>query len=95
MHACRATAHELPVLADDARQAASLLRETEVQMITLYHAPRSRSSRFIFLLEELGAPYEIKTVSIRRGDGSGAADSANPHPWRENPRLCCDDYAAR
>ena len=37
-------------------------------MITLFHAPRSRSSRFIFLLEEVGAPYEIKIVKIRRGD---------------------------
>ncbi len=40
-------------------------------MITLYHAPKSRSSRFIWLLEELGVPYELKLVSIRRGDGSG------------------------
>ena len=44
-------------------------------MITLYHAPRSRASRFIFLLEELGAPYELAEVTIRRGDGSGALDS--------------------
>jgi glutathione S-transferase len=47
-------------------------------MITLFHAPKSRSSRFIFLLEELGAPYEIEIVTIRRGDGSGALDDANP-----------------
>ena len=56
-------------------------------MITLYHAPRSRSSRFVFLLEELGAPYQIKTVSIRRGDGSGAADPANPHPHGKVPVI--------
>jgi glutathione S-transferase len=56
-------------------------------MITLYHAPRSRSSRFIFLLEELGAPYEIKTVNIRRGDGSGALDPANPHPHGKVPMI--------
>jgi glutathione S-transferase len=56
-------------------------------MITLYHAPRSRSSRFIFLLEELGAPYEIKPVSIRRGDGSGALDPANPHPHGKVPAI--------
>ncbi|HJR55472.1 MAG TPA: glutathione S-transferase family protein [Rhizomicrobium sp.] len=56
-------------------------------MITLYHAPRSRSSRFIFLLEELGAPYEIHKVSIRRGDGSGAADPANPHPHGKVPAI--------
>src|SRR6185437_10105700 len=59
-------------------------------MITLYHAPRSRSSRFIFLLEELGAPYEIKRVSIRRGDGSGAVDAANPHPHGKTPAILDD-----
>jgi len=40
-------------------------------MITLYHAPRSRSSRIIWLLEELAVPYEIELVPIVRGDGSG------------------------
>ena len=56
-------------------------------MITLYHAPRSRSSRFIFLLEELGAPYEIAKVNIRRGDGSGALDPTNPHPHGKVPVI--------
>jgi len=56
-------------------------------MITLFHAPKSRSSRFIFLLEELGAPYDIKIVTIRRGDGSGALDDANPHPHGKVPAI--------
>lgn len=56
-------------------------------MITLYHAPRSRSWRFIFLLEELGATYELKGVNIRRGDGSGALDPANPHPHGKVPVI--------
>jgi len=56
-------------------------------MIKLYHAPRSRSSRFIFLLEELGASYEIAKVSIRRGDGSGALDDDNPHPHGKVPVI--------
>lgn len=56
-------------------------------MITLYHAPRSRSSRFIFLLEELGAPYEIHRVEIRRGDGSGRADADDPHPHGKVPAI--------
>jgi glutathione S-transferase len=56
-------------------------------MITLYHAPRSRSTRFIFLLEELAAPYEIKPTTIRRGDGSGALDTANPHPHGKVPAI--------
>jgi len=56
-------------------------------MITLYHAPRSRASRFVFLLEELGTPYELAEVSIRRGDGSGALDPANPHPHGKVPVI--------
>jgi glutathione S-transferase len=59
-------------------------------MITLFHAPRSRSSRFVFLLEELGAPYEIRLVNIRRGDGSGARDPANPHPHGKVPAILDD-----
>jgi glutathione S-transferase len=59
-------------------------------MITLFHAPRSRSSRFIFLLEELGAPYEIKIVDIRRGNGTGALDPVNPHPHGKVPAILDD-----
>jgi glutathione S-transferase len=57
-------------------------------MITLYHAPRSRSSRIVWLLEELGMPYEIKPVSIFRPlTGEGAPDPANPHPDRRVPAI--------
>ena len=59
-------------------------------MITLYHAPRSRSFRTLWLLEELGAPYEIKLVSIRRGDGWGARDPENPHPHGKVPAIVHD-----
>ncbi len=60
-------------------------------MITLHHHPRTRSSRFIFLLEELGAPYEIRKVAnIRRGDGSGAPDPDNPHPHGKTPAISDD-----
>jgi glutathione S-transferase len=56
-------------------------------MLTLYHAPRSRSFRTLWLLEEIGTPYDLKIVNIRRGDGSGAADAANPHPLGKVPAL--------
>jgi glutathione S-transferase len=56
-------------------------------MITLYHRPKTRSSRFIFLLEELGAPYEIQEVTIRSSDGTGAIDPANPHPHGKVPAI--------
>jgi glutathione S-transferase len=59
-------------------------------MITLYHRSKSRSSRFIFLLEELGAPYRIENVTIRAGDGSGALDPNDPHPHGKVPAITDD-----
>lgn len=59
-------------------------------MITLFHHPKSRSTRFIFLLEELEAPYELRLVTIRRSDGSGAVDPANPHPHGKVPAISDD-----
>jgi len=59
-------------------------------MLTLIHAPLSRSSRIVWLLEELGAEYEIRYVSIRRWDGSGAPDENNPHPHKQVPALLHD-----
>ena len=59
-------------------------------MITLYHAPRSRSSRIIWLLEELGAEYEMELVDIVRGDGTGkpAPDSyLTINPLRKVPAI--------
>lgn len=57
-------------------------------MLTLFHAPRSRSTRFLWLLEELGAPYEVRTVDIYRSFGNtGARDPANPHPHGQVPAL--------
>ena len=56
-------------------------------MIRLYHAPRSRSFRTLWLLEEIGASFELEIVSIRRGDGSGARDPGNPHPHGKVPAL--------
>ena len=56
-------------------------------MLTLYHAPRSRSSRMLWLLEEIGEPYAVEYVTIRRADGSGARDPRNPHPDRKVPAL--------
>jgi glutathione S-transferase len=57
-------------------------------MLTLFHHPRTRSSRFIFLLEELGTPYDIHRIAnLRRPDGSGGVDPENPHPHGKSPAL--------
>lgn len=59
-------------------------------MLTLFHAPQSRSSRIIWLLEELGSEAEVACCDIRRMDGSGARDPANPHPDGKVPALIHD-----
>lgn len=60
-------------------------------MLTLVHAPRSRSTRFLWLLEELDAPYEILKVDIRRATtGTGDRDPRNPHPHGQVPALIDD-----
>jgi glutathione S-transferase len=62
-------------------------------MITLYHAPQSRSSRFLWLLEEIGVPYEVKVVGIRRA--KGGAEPQEPayreiHPHGKVPAIVHD-----
>lgn len=60
-------------------------------MLRLHHAPRSRSSRIVWLLEELKADCQIVYTTITRQDGSGDEDEANPHPDKKVPALVHDD----
>jgi glutathione S-transferase len=41
---------------------------TANQAIILYHAPQSRSSATLTLLEELGAPYELQILNMKAGE---------------------------
>jgi len=59
-------------------------------MLTLIHKPMTRSGSIVWLLEEIGTPYETKIVSTRAADGSGSADPANPHPHAKVPALVHD-----
>ena len=61
-------------------------------MVTLYHAPNTRSSRFIWLLEEIGEPYQVKHVSVRRRDGSSEQDPEyrRIHPHGKVPAIVHD-----
>ena len=59
-------------------------------MLTLFHAHWSRSSRLIWLLEELKADYQIHHCDIARMDGSGSLDPSNPHPDGKVPALMHD-----
>ena len=60
-------------------------------MLTLFHAPQSRSGRIVWLMEEIGAAYEIEYVDIFRAmTGTGARDRANLHPDGKVPALLHD-----
>src|SRR5262245_363603 len=59
-------------------------------MITLYHAPRSRSSSIVWLLEELQTPYQIEIVPIVYGNGQGAPAPESYrkiHPHKKVPAI--------
>lgn len=58
-------------------------------MLTLFHAPQSRSSRIVTLIDEMGIQDQVHIVptDIARIDGSGRADPANPHPEGKVPAL--------
>lgn len=63
-------------------------------MITLFHAPMSRSTTIVTLLEEMGISdrVAVRIIDIPRMDGSGAPDPANPHPERKAPALVHDGH---
>lgn len=60
-------------------------------MLTLVHSPMSRSDVMRVILEELGADYQLREVSIYRRDGSGGEDENNPHPHKQVPALIHND----
>lgn len=59
-------------------------------MLTLIHKPQTRSASIVWLLEEIGAPYETRVVTTRTADGKGARDPDNPHPHGKVPALIHD-----
>lgn len=56
-------------------------------MLKFYHAPKSRSGRIHWLLNELDVRFELCRTDIPRQDGSGARDPDNPHPEGKVPAL--------
>ncbi|KUF09926.1 glutathione S-transferase [Pseudoponticoccus marisrubri] len=58
-------------------------------MPTLYHAPFSRSTTLLVLIEEMGLTdrIELCEVAVTRRDGSGGPDPRNPHPEGKVPYL--------
>ena len=60
--------------------------------ITLYHAPPSRSSIVLWMLEELGEPYDIKLISLSKGDNM-KPDYLAINPMGKVPALKHGDTA--
>lgn len=60
-------------------------------MLTLVHSPMSRSDMMRVILEEIGADYDIREVTVYRRDGSGGEDANNPHPHKQVPALIHND----
>ncbi len=58
--------------------------------ITLYFAPRTRSGRVRWMLEELGVAYELKVVDIENGEND-RVEYRRIHPLGEVPALVDDD----
>ncbi|MFO0588612.1 MAG: glutathione S-transferase family protein [Polyangiaceae bacterium] len=58
--------------------------------ITLYFAPRSKSGRVRWMLEELGVAYEQKVVDLEKGEGD-RVEYRRLHPLGEVPTLVDDD----
>jgi glutathione S-transferase len=54
--------------------------------ITLFHAPQSRSGAVRILLEELGAPYTLEVVNLKRND-TRAARYLEINPMSKVPAL--------
>ncbi|ETA52157.1 glutathione S-transferase family protein [Ponticoccus alexandrii] len=66
-------------------------------MLTLYHAPFSRSTRIVQLIELMGISdrIDLRIVQIVRSDGSGVRDAINPHPEGKVPLLVHDGVSIR
>lgn len=66
-------------------------------MLTLYHSPRSRSTRVVRLIDDLGAldRVTVEIVTIPRQDGTGGRDPKNPHAEGKVPYLVHDGVGIR
>ena len=57
-------------------------------MIRLYHLPGSRSTRVLWMLEEIGAPYELTVIT---GEDRKTAAHISRHPLGRVPVVEFDD----
>ena len=60
-------------------------------MITVYGYPRSRSTRVVWMLEELGVEYQFRKVDLMKGEGQGP-DYQQINPGGKVPTLDHDGF---
>lgn len=60
-------------------------------MLTIYHAPRSRSQRVVWLAEEIGLPYRLHTLEMF-GDAMKAPEYLRIHPLGKVPAIDDDGF---
>ncbi len=60
-------------------------------MLTLHHLNDSRSQRILWLLEELGTPYEMKPISAMRRRGWRRRNCKQVHPLGKSPVITDGD----
>jgi glutathione S-transferase len=61
-------------------------------MLTLYHCPGTRSGSAVWLLEELGVPYDLEIVNVgMRGDAPESYRAIHPH--KKVPAIVHDGVA--
>jgi glutathione S-transferase len=56
------------------------------RQFTLYHAPNTRSSGILYLIEELGVPHELELLSLERGEHK-APDYLAVNPMGKVPAI--------
>ena len=60
-------------------------------MITVHHLENSRSQRVLWLLEELGLPYEVKRYERNRKTSLAPPELMAVHPLGKSPVITdCD-----
>lgn len=67
---------------------------TPSSSLVFYHAPWSRAAGVRWLLEELGVPYELRVVDIRRAQGGGGEpneDYRDVQPHKKVPAILDGD----
>jgi glutathione S-transferase len=56
-------------------------------MITLFWCPQTRASRILWLLEEMGEPFEVSLIDIRKPESKSDPDFAAASPMGKVPAI--------